>query len=112
MPRAIGWAPALLPSRGSIKSHAQGSISHSPHHRCDQEIAEARATRFATPLSQPRRLVELATRRTNYKFLRQSNFLTIRDLGGSGSLRNWATRSPLELSLAAILDFSLEAILL
>src|SRR5262249_2618844 len=48
------------------------------HHRCDQEIAEARATRFATPLSQLRRLVELATRRTNYKFLRQSNFLTIR----------------------------------
>src|SRR5262249_16439980 len=48
------------------------------HHRCNQEIAEARATRFATPLSQLRRLVELATRRTNYKFLRQSNFLTIR----------------------------------
>src|SRR5215831_2166048 len=49
------------------------------HHRYDQEIAEARATRFATPLSQLRRLVELATRRTNYKFLRQSNFLTMRD---------------------------------
>src|SRR5262244_244766 len=29
MSRAIGWAPSLLPSRGSIRSHAQGSISHS-----------------------------------------------------------------------------------
>src|SRR5215471_1699930 len=71
------------------------------HHRCDQEIAEARATRFATPLSQLRRLVELATCRTNYKFLRQSNFLTIRGYHVEpGPLGKRIQKDPAEATIA------------
>src|SRR5215472_10824976 len=44
MPGAIGWAPALLPSRGGVIAHPKVQSRNSDSARCDwkiEEVAEA-----------------------------------------------------------------------
>jgi hypothetical protein len=70
MPRAIGWAPALLPSRGSII--ARPAFNPAPwHRRCDREIEKLAQPDLGASLSLPRRAI--------YRFIRRYNFLTTRD---------------------------------
>src|SRR5262245_34041755 len=40
MPGAIGWAPALLPSRGGVIAHPKVQSRNSDSARCDWEIEE------------------------------------------------------------------------
>jgi hypothetical protein len=75
MPRAIGWAPALLPSRGSViarpRFNPESGTLTPPLLR---EIEEAAEDAFATRC--PNSGASVSLRR--YVF-RRSNFLTIRE---------------------------------
>jgi hypothetical protein len=79
MPRAIGWAPALLPSRGGVIARPRlnpGNLIREPA-RCDWEIEEV-AEAALLPVAPTLRSGKL-DRPVKYRFFGRSNFLAIRD---------------------------------
>src|SRR5215475_5382366 len=76
MPGAIGWAPALLPSRGGVIAQPKVQSRNSDSARCDweiEEVAEA-ALLSVAPILRSGKL----DCPVKYRFLRRSNILTIR----------------------------------
>ena len=78
MPRAIGWAPALLPSRGGVIARPRfgpGTLI-SRTARCDWEIEEVEEAALlpAAPTLRSGKL----DRPVQYRFFRPSNFLALR----------------------------------
>src|SRR4029453_15923350 len=76
MPGAIGWAPALLPSRGGVIAHPKVQSRNSDSARCDWEIEEV-AEAALLPVAPTLRSGKL-DRPVKYKFFRRSNILAIR----------------------------------
>src|SRR6516165_9340038 len=77
MPGAIGWAPALLPSRGGVIAHPKVQCRNSDSARCDWEIEEV-AEAALLPVAPTLRSGKL-DRPVKYRFFRRSNILAIRD---------------------------------
>src|SRR5262245_6010730 len=83
MPGAIGWAPALLPSRGGVIAQPKVQSRNSDSARCDweiEEVAEA-ALLSVAPILRSGKL----NRPVKYKRFRRSNILAIR-CGGVSTL--------------------------
>src|SRR5262249_42386099 len=76
MPGAIGWAPALLPSRGGVIAHPKVQSRNSDSARCDWEIEEV-AEAALLPVASTLRSGKL-DRPVKYKRFRRSNILAIR----------------------------------
>ena len=78
MPGAIGWAPALLPSKGGVIARPKIQCRDSDPARCNWEIEEV-AEAALYPSSQLWRSGKL-DRPVKYQLFRRSNFLTMRGL--------------------------------
>src|SRR5215510_14199789 len=78
MPGAIGWAPALLPSRGGVIAHPKVQSRNSDSARCDWEIEEV-AEAALLPVAPTLRSGKL-DRPVKYRRFRRSNILAIRDV--------------------------------
>src|SRR5215475_2722514 len=78
MPGAIGWAPALLPSRGGVIAHPKVQSRNSDSARCDWEIEEV-AEAALLPVAPTLRSGKL-DRPVKFRFFRRSNILAIRDV--------------------------------
>src|SRR5215831_4157348 len=78
MPGAIGWAPALLPSRGGVIAHPKVQSRNSDSARCDWEIEEV-AEAALLPVAPTLRSGKL-DRPVKYRFFRRCDILAIRDL--------------------------------
>src|SRR5215475_2474815 len=76
MPGAIGWAPALLPSRGGVIAHPKVQSRNSESARCDWEIEEV-AEAALLPVAPTLRSGKL-DRPVKYRRFRRSNILAIR----------------------------------
>src|SRR5215475_13207174 len=76
MPGAIGWAPALLPSRGGVIAQPKVQSRNSDSARCDWEIEEV-AEAALLPVAPTLRSGKLDCP-VKYRFLRRSNILAIR----------------------------------
>src|SRR5215472_5423695 len=76
MPGAIGWAPALLPSRGGVIAHPKVQSRNSDSARCDWEIEEV-AEVALLPVAPTLRSGKL-DRPVKYRRFRRSNILAIR----------------------------------
>src|SRR5215831_9846662 len=85
MPGAIGWAPALLPSRGGVIAHPKVQSRNSDSARCDWEIEEV-AEAALLPVASTLRSGKL-DRPVKYRRFRRSNILAIRDALRAGSAR-------------------------
>ena len=72
MPRAIGWAPALLPSRGGVIAGRRFTLRNSDSARCDWEIEEV-AEAALLPVAPTLRSGKL-DRPVKYRFFGRSNF--------------------------------------
>ena len=81
MPRAIGWAPALLPPTGGVIARPSFHPEPWPR-RCDREIAE----NACRPLSQIMRFTNFQ-RPMNYRFFRPFPFF---DHTGNHRARCWS----------------------
>src|SRR6516165_6758528 len=77
MPGAIGWAPALLPSRGGVIAHPKVQSRNSDSARCDWEIKEV-AEAALLPVAPTLRSGKL-DRPVKYRFFRRCDILAIRD---------------------------------
>ena len=76
MPGAIGWAPALLPSRGGVIAHPKVQSRNSDSARCDweiEEVAEAALLPVAPTLHSGK-----LDRPVKYRFFRRCDILAIR----------------------------------
>src|SRR5262245_19193322 len=80
MPGAIGWAPALLPSRGGVIAHPKVQSRNCDSARCDWEIEEV-AEAALLPVASTLRSGKL-DRPVKYRRFRRSNILAIRDTSG------------------------------
>src|SRR6516162_11391830 len=74
MPGAIGWAPALLPSRGGVIAHPKVQSRNSDSARCDWEIKEV-AEAALLPVAPTLRSGKL-DRPVKYRFFRRCDILT------------------------------------
>src|SRR6516225_8580033 len=89
MPGAIGWAPALLPSRGGVIAHPEVQSRNSDSARCDWEIEEV-AEAALLPVAPTLRTGKL-DRPVKYRRFRRSNILAIRE--GTEGFRDPPQRS-------------------
>src|SRR5215467_15702830 len=77
MPGAIGWAPALLPSRGGVIAHPKVQSRNPDSARCDWKIEEV-AEAALLPVAPTLRSGKL-DRPVKYRFFRRCDILAIRD---------------------------------
>src|SRR5262245_27078260 len=82
MPGAIGWAPALLPSRGGVIAHPTFNPG-TPILRAAIGTSRSRGSRFATP--RPNSALRQARSLCEVQIFRRYNFLAIR--GGQHRLK-------------------------
>src|SRR5215831_6767453 len=82
MPGAIGWAPALLPSRGGVIAHPKVQSRNSDSARCDWEIEEV-AEAALLPVASTLRSGKL-DRPVKYKRFHRSNIF-----GHTGWVVGW-----------------------
>src|SRR5262252_4780620 len=76
MPGAIGWAPALLPSRGGVIPHPKVQSRNPDSARCDWKIEEV-AEAALLPVAPTLRSGKL-DRPVKYRFFRRCDILAIR----------------------------------
>src|SRR5262245_35202928 len=89
MPGAIGWAPALLPSRGGVIAHPKVQSRNSDSARCDWEIEKV-AEAALLPVASTLRSGKL-DRPVKYKRFRRSNILAIRGNSSFSISEMWTT---------------------